>query len=282
MRRITKEFHESRRWSVPFNSLPIGRKSSISDQDPYLALVKTAVDNQSDFSRFRRCNEYREILEHVSVQSGDQYLRALRSFGFSEHQLQKNLSAVENFNRVGGPEKYHYKNLGWIAPSLLRYLKVDAEIVALFGNLDGFNVCEIGGGFGGQLYVSSRMHRIGSWTMYDLPQVLELQRKFLESCGNFSLSRVSFKSGIDIEPMSGDLLISNYAFSELTRGIQEKYITWMFENFSNGYITWNTLSESSLGGFKLEELTDSISKLKVLEEVPLTAPGNQILYWTSK
>lgn len=282
MRRITKEFHERRRWSVPSNSAPIGRKSSISDQDPYLALVKTAIDNHSDFARFRRCNELREILEHVSVQLGDQYLGALKSYGFSEHQLKKNLRAVDNFNRIGGPEKYHYTNLGWLAPSLLRYLKVDAELVALFGDLGDFNVCEIGGGFGGQYYVSSRLHGIGSWTMYDLPYVLELQRKFLSSCGDIQLGTVRFKSGIDVEPVFGDLLVSNYAFSELTKGVQEEYVTWMFENFSNGYITWNTLSESKLGGYKLTELTDSISKLRVLEEVPLTAPGNLILYWTSK
>jgi hypothetical protein len=209
-------------------------------------------------------------------------LRALKLLGCSERVLRENLRAFDNFNRIGGPEKHHYKNLGWLAPSLLRYLKVDAEIVALFGDLDDFNVCEIDGGFGGQFYVSSRMHKIESWTIYDLPSVLQLQRKFLDSCGDVNLGQIKFKSGIDIAPVSGDLLISNYAFSELTRGIQEKYITWMFENFSSGYITWNTLSETSLGGFKLTELTDSISKLKVLEEAPLTAPGNQILYWNGK
>jgi hypothetical protein len=281
LRRITKEFHGRRRWSVPSHLVPIGLKSSISDQDSYLALVNAAIANPSDFSKFRRCNQYREILEHVSVQLGDQYLVALKSFGFSERDLKKRLRNLDKFNSIGGPEKYHYKSLGWLAPSLLRYLKVDAEISALFGDLDDFDVCEIGGGFGGQFYVSSRTHKISSWTMYDLPQVLELQRKFLISCGEVNEIDLKFKSGLEVEPAFGDLLVSNYAFSELTRDIQEAYMPWIFENFSNGYITWNTLSEKNLGGFKLKELTSSISKLKVIEETPISAPGNQILYWTS-
>jgi hypothetical protein len=188
---------------------------------------------------------------------------------------------MREFNRIGGPEKFHFKNLGWLAPSLLRYLKVDAEIESLFGNLNNYKVCEIGGGFGGQYYVSSRLHRFQSWTIFDLPQVLELQGKFLDACGDTRSGEVIFKSGIEIHPEFGDLLISNYAFSELTRDVQEKYASWMFKNFSNGYITWNTLSESKLGGIKLNELLDSHNQLQILGENPLTAPGNLILYWSS-
>jgi hypothetical protein len=244
--------------------------------------VQSAVNKQGDFVKFRRCHEYRQILEHVSVELGSQYLDAIKSFGFSDGELKKKIDTMRAFNRIGGAEKFHYKNLGWLAPSLLRYLKVDAEIESLFGHLNNYKVCEIGGGFGGQYYVSSRLHKFQSWTIFDLPQVLQLQRKFLESCGDVRPGEVIFKSGIEILPEFGDLLISNYAFSELAREVQEKYADWIFNNFSSGYITWNTLSESKLGGFKLNELLESHNQLQVLEETPLTAPGNQILYWSSK
>lgn len=274
------QFHEQRRWSVPSNPANIAQNSSISDQDLYLASVQAAIENRRNFSRFRRCKEYREILEHVSVQMGDKYLYALNSLGLSEAETKKRIRKLRKFNRIGGPEKYHYEKIGWITPSLLRYLKVDAELEFLFGNLDNFKVCEIGGGFGGQYYVSSRLHRFESWIFFDLPLVLELQKKFLESCEGIVPSTVLFKSGIDVQPVSGDLLVSNYAFSELTRGTQDKYINWMFKNFKKGYVTWNTLSESNLGGFKLSELLSTYKQLRVLEEKPLTAPGNQIIFWS--
>jgi len=52
-------------------------------------------------------------------------------------------------DHVGDPERYLYDKL-LISPSTLRYCKVFSDLVNLFTSLDGYSICEIGGGYGGQ------------------------------------------------------------------------------------------------------------------------------------
>lgn len=116
----------------------------------------------------------------------------------------------------------------------------------LFGEFDEYNIAEIGVGFGGQASLISLLESPISFTLYDLPPVLELSSRFMESLdiqGDFRFldSRIPTKS-------VPDLVISNYAFSELNRDIQDEYLNKVILNAARGYITWNRLSEESFGG----------------------------------
>ena len=76
-----------------------------------------------------------------------------------------------------------------------------------------------------------------------------------------------------VEP---DFVLSNYAFSELTRTNQDKYLKKVILNSPRGYITWNNLSPN---GYSLAELISVIPGSQTVPENPLTAEDNTIIVW---
>ena len=80
-------------------------------------------------------------------------------------------------------------------------------------------------------------------------------------------------------PASYDLFISNYAFTELPRRIQDIYLERVILNSVKGYITYNEGTPPEFQSYRRDELTRLIPGSDVLEEKPLTAPSNCIIYW---
>ena len=80
-----------------------------------------------------------------------------------------------------------------------------------------------------------------------------------------------------------DVVISNYAFSELHRDLQLSYIERVIANSKSGYIIMNSgrsnITGRSEGKLRLDEIRNYIPNLQVKEEVPLTGPDNYIIYW---
>jgi hypothetical protein len=229
--------------------------------------------------RFRRCREYQQVLEHVTPYQGHAYLNYLKEQGVSIKELKRMTKDIHLFNKVGKPNLYLFPGIGRISPTLLRYATVNHNLGKLFGKLDNLRICEIGAGFGGQVMISGHFYEFSEWAIYDLPPVLDLQKRFFKEV-NFPLDKIRFFSGIEpIHIQSGDLLISNYAFSELSRDYQMSYIKSVLRNFPMGYITWNTLAQRELGGITIEEFATEIPYLRILAEIPLTASGNKIIYW---
>ena len=75
-----------------------------------------------------------------------------------------------------------------------------------------------------------------------------------------------------------DLVISNYAFSELTRNVQDIYTDKIIKNSSHGYITYNNFAR--FDSYKLDEYKVKFSKdIKIYEEEPNTNPLNKIISW---
>jgi hypothetical protein len=145
-----------------------------------------------------------------------------------------------------------------------------------FGALDQFKVIEIGGGFGGQAAVSKTLNSTLNWHIYDLPSVSVLQEKFLQRCG---LGQVSFHSGLNILESKGDLLISNYALSEVSRELQLEYMNKVVLNCPRGYMAWNLLSEIENGGLTVNEVLELIPGASKVDEVPLSHKGNVVITW---
>jgi hypothetical protein len=120
------------------------------------------------------------------------------------------------------------------------------------------------------------------YSLYDLPVVLSLSEKTL---GEAELLNGSFKpQSIDpVVPNSFDLVISNYAFSELPSEVQCDYISKIFKNSSCGYLTMNSGRSDetgrSSGKMSLEEIRSVIPNCEILEEDPKTGPDNYIIVW---
>jgi putative sugar O-methyltransferase len=259
-----------------FSSSP---KISDSDSTYYSHFIISAINSERVFRKFRRNFYYRQILEHVNYKLGLEYVSRLSKQSFEDLKKFKDVAALSS---VGSPRRFYFRNLGLISPTMIRYQYVSQELQKYFGKAIGKNVVEIGIGFGGQYAILNNAHNINRYTMFDLPQVMELTRKVLNSAGVES-SKINTGNIEDPTIEGCDLVISNYAFSELPRDIQRKYIEGVMAKSQRGYLIMNSgntdFSGRSSGKYTLEELRKVLPFFEVFEEDPLTGPDNYVIVW---
>jgi hypothetical protein len=266
-----------KRFEVELDDKYTINETSITDSkahNTYLTLCGLAASDDKVFKKFRSAKVMIQVLDHVSIEQGKEYISEILKLTKWDTNFTK---IIEKLDEYGKPNKFYFKPYGKFSPTLLRYLKVNFDLIKYFGPIEGYNVTEIGGGFGGQASVINLLNSISSYTLYDLLPVLDLTKKFIELNkipGNFT-----FNDGIDPKIIKSDLIISNYAFSELSRSIQDEYINNIILNSSRGYITWNPLSWRDLGGYQPAELIKFIPNSQIFPEKPLTYKGNVVIVW---
>lgn len=267
-------FQRKKLWSLQTVDAPSGKNSSVSDASDYLQIIASAADDEESFAKFRSNREYRQILEHVSKSQGYDYLSEIL---LTTSELRELISKVDFLNSCGSPLVYFYPRFGVLSPTTLRYCKVFDELNRLFPNLSEMNIAEIGGGFGGQAAVLRNLSGFTSYTIYDLPEVHKLQSRFLKA--NNSELGVFYADGRLAPIGKFDLVISNYAVSELQRELQIAYFENVIKLSTRGYLTWNLISQNRLGGLNVNEILQYIPKATVTEESPLTDEGNVLITW---
>ena len=254
---------------------------SDSDNGKYVKIVKKAVNNDRFFFQFKRHPDYRNILEHVTSSQGKEYLDII--YSRPDRIFNTALNSVLISDSVGSPFKFNYKNIEIpLSPTTLRYLKVASDLFYLFGNEVDF-VAEIGGGYGGQCLVNDNILYYKHTTIFDLPVVGELIKKYLDHMlmnGSFRVTTLNQEL-----PRKFDLVISNYAFSELPRKVQIKYIEKVLSNSERGYLTMNSgmgIDKRNYGKLSIDELTTILPPFDCILENPQTSPNNYIIIWGHK
>lgn len=251
--------------------------SSITDSDmlaSYPSLCGFAVKNSEIFKKFRSSRVMFEALDHVSIEQGNGYIAEILKYTSWSEKFTRVLVEID---RVGEPRKFRFRPYGTFSPTLLRYLKVYTDLEKNFGSLKNFTIAEIGIGFGGQASLISLLDKPLSYIFYDIPPVLELAQKFIKEInvtGDFK-----FIDGRNPRPSKPDLVISNYAFSELNRSLQDQYLKNIVLSSPRGYITWSNLTAKNLGGYSLAELVRLIPNSQILPEKPNTSESNAIIVW---
>lgn len=257
------------------------KPTSVSDIDSYIDICKRAFEDDAIFNNFKTFDQYTQILEHTSVEFGYDYLKILIEKFENKNTLDILKKSCIN-DILGGTRIYSY-NIGDqainISPSTLYYTKIWSDIITLFGKTEKLNIIEIGGGYGGQCLVANNFTGFNSWSIYDLPEVCNLQKKYLNK---HNVKNVSFYES----PLSGeellnfnnhDLLISNFSFSEVNREIQEQYLK-LIKSCKNGYMIMN-YGWNLPNLYSVDELKQVINNLKIEEENPKTGPNNILLWW---
>ncbi len=257
-------------------------RKSDSDSTPYSNYVSKVLADQKQFRRFRKKYSYRVILEHVTYGLGRAYFKKLNKDAIATYLSKRKLHEL---NKIGSPRLYKYTEVGWISPTMLRYLFVNQTLIELFDGKKFNKVAEIGIGFGGQLCVSLELLEVESYSIYDLPQVSELAKKVVRDAG-FSDNRVITKSIESLSAEEYDLVISNYAFSELPFETQLDYATKVLRGSKRGYLIMNSgrtnYSGRSTGKMSLNDLFAYLPEFEVFEEDPLTGPDNYVIAWGHK
>jgi hypothetical protein len=251
---------------------------SISDRDDYKNICKKAIYDENVFNSFKSEEAYRSILEHVSYEQGLDYFKKIKS-SFPEY-----INYINDFKQndlFGGTKKYAYDNIGEVSPTTLRYIKVLSDLKKLFGDLNGKNIIEIGVGYGGQCFVLNKYYNIKKYNLIDLPEVQGLSFKYLERL-NVNTHKIINVSELKNLNEEYDIVISNYAYSELDTELQDYYYDHIIKKSKMGYFTFNFVSD--LFGIKSYNKQEIIEKFKdknisIIEELPLTFNNNCIIYF---
>ena len=274
--RVFREYliNNAKTWDVAADSgAPGSVRSSISDTESYLEICKLASNEPRVFANFKSAFAYKAILEHTGFHHGRSYEKILLDRGVSPAR-----EFLDLHSAVGNPETFTFKGFGKVSPSLLRYFKVASDLEIFFPGWKNRPIVEVGIGYGGQLAVMSNFGFVGRYFGIDLPEAGTLAKKYLEQT-DVRLSDCQILDNEQSVPALSDyLFLSNYAFSELQRDVQERYFQKLVSSSTSGYVTWNDLAEKAFGGMPAREFAERVGGV-IHNEEPLTHPGNCIITW---
>ena len=246
----------------------------------YRHFVNQCLNNEELFKNFKQNNIYKNILEHVSNEIGSEYLKIIKK---QTPSIIKKIDKVKINDLVGGSNLVDYKGVGHVSPSSLRYAKVLSDILVLFKKKKFKKIAEIGTGYGGQFLIFDQFLDFSNYYLFDLKEVLLFCEKYLDNY----LIRNSFKT-LHINNFNGeekfDLVISNYAFSELPSELQKIYLRKVIKLSKRGYLTMNSGKKNSIfqGDFlSLNQIKKEMPFIKINYETPkdFVHQGNYVISW---
>jgi putative sugar O-methyltransferase len=240
------------------------QKTSLTLFTEWPLLCEQAAKDKSVFENFRSSPAAKSVVEAVSFKAGKQYLQQIVS---QNPEFTGYFDKFRTSEDVGNPETYGYR-YKWFSekiffsPTTLRYIKILSNLKNFFGSLDGMRIVEIGVGYGGQCKIISDLYKFESYTLVDLPSCLPLAKKYLD---HFKVNNVICSTLDDLDEKSKyDLVISNYAFSEITRSLQDTYIDKVTRKSLRGYMLCNLLSHGTkINSYSEEELIDLLNEANV-------------------
>lgn len=247
--------------------------------ESYSDFVLNAATNEKTFAAFRRQPIYRSIVETLSAEEGAAYLSMI-----DDPSVRALCLASAPADRVGDPQTHPYDGV-LLSPTTLRYGKVLCDLRNFFPQFHRMtDIVEIGVGYGGLARLVSEYRNqsraaLNRYIGVDLRPVALLARRYLETCG--SGANVTFVASEDLPATKCDLVISNYAFSELGKAVQEDYLARVVGLASSGYLTMN----SGLWGaeafghdcFTVEELLQRLPNAVLAYDRPDIATANYII-----
>ena len=247
--------------------------TSLSDNGRYPQVCLDATNDVATFRQFRRIRNYLAILEHVTEEDGAAYLGHVKR----RPELAAALDRFRANDRHGMPRTFEYPPHGRFSPTTLRYVKVLGDLLDRFGPLEGLSVCEIGVGYGGQCRVVSEWCRPAEYCLVDLRPALGLAERYLDQ---YVLSMpVEYRTLNTLRARDWDLVVSNYALTEMPREVQDAYMEKVVLRARRGYVTYNEINPGSFRSLKADELLGAIPGSARSPEEPLTHPGNCIITW---
>lgn len=198
----------------------------------YLDVCKNAARDETAFRAFKRAPGYKMILEHCSLALGHSHLRNIKK---KNPELLENKSFLQN-DLLGAPELFDF-GFATVSPTTVQYISVLANLISLFGDLTNYRIVELGAGYGGQAKIIGDRFEISKYMMIDLPEATLLQNKYVKELNVKNAEAYPYESFPHQD--SYDLVISNYALSEVLDPLQTEYVEKILLRSRHGYLTCN-------------------------------------------
>lgn len=234
--------------------------------DNYLSICKAAASDSDAFDIFKSHPYYIPILEHAWHELGLSHLNNIKEH--NPHLLTDYPTFWENDN-YGSPRVSDY-DFRTCSPTTIQYISVLSNLINHFGSLDNFNIIEIGAGYGGQAKIITDTFNISSYTLIDLPEVTLLQRRYIHKLNIPNTE--AFTHETYPKDKEYDLVISNYAITEVLEPLQSEYVDNILMKSKHGYLTCNGHIN------KINELKEK-HNIKELPDIPGERASNYILIW---
>jgi hypothetical protein len=243
--------------------------TSISDYTAFKQACLTA-----DLNTFKQHPDIVPIFEHTSAEQGEAYLQVIRE---RYPLLLAALPRLVVNDEIGGANRcITLKDGPSVSPSTLRYVKVLGDLIYA-GLASGDAIVEIGGGYGGQALVIRNKILWQSYTIFDLPEAGSLQERYL---AEHDLTVEHGELFVGSRVTNWDFCISNYAFSECNKQMQDWYLEHVILKSKKGYMTCNFISSQfGVDSYSQEQLLSLIPYSWLEAENPLTSPANVVIRW---
>lgn len=241
------------------------------DTTPYAEICMEAVEDDEIFKKFKQDSRYTAILEHVSPEHGQKYFNGILQYELNEELIKE----FKKNDKLGGANMIDYGDpFGYVSPSTLRYVQNTLDIARFVGEGEINRIVEIGGGYGGLCKTISCLCDFDEYHIYDLESASKLQQKYLS---NFEIKDKVFFHSVPEKIEDVDLVISNYAYSELNLELQDLYYENVIKNANRVYMILNRgeVSREVL----LERAKEDFEV--IVEKVLDFWPPNGYLYYTT-
>jgi len=198
----------------------------------FLDECKLAATDDEAFSIFRSMNRIHTVIEN----SNEEWKN--KAF-----DLLKGKFTSEEWHRFGSSDNYGTGSVlitgiekNYLTPTTVRYAYTLSLIVKLLGKPINPTVIEIGAGYGGQCKIIHDIcHPVSlNYTIYDLPEVQLLQKRFLN---NFGINPIFKQLPDEIE--GSDLIISWAGWAELDKETKIEYYNKVISKCDRYFICSN-------------------------------------------
>jgi hypothetical protein len=122
-------------------------------------------------------------------------------------------------------------------------------------------------------------HEPRTYTIIDLPEACALAMRYLDAFG--IRPRFVSANGFDhLREDEFDTFISNYALTELSRDVQDKYVNQIMTHAVSGYVTYNSQPRNAGNQWSLGELSRMVPGKAVIEDENVKKSECKVLIWT--
>jgi len=230
--------------------------------DGYRSVIATDMVKYPAEWTFKSNAVYQQILEHVTLEQGHEYLRlAMAHERWSARFREMVCETALRNDMYGKPVRADFDSLGIsCSPTNMRYLW---HALCIWDHVRSLRIqrpqfVEIGGGYGGLHLWLSKMGSF-DYASCDLVEAKALQEQYAAIHG---------LKLVEPDQLLGErFLVSAYAFSEFEPPVRRFYEDGIVKTCKHGWLLWNMIL--------VYEFTDK--PLTITDEVPLTGAGNKVV-----